>query len=867
MDVDDKTKIVFPVSQNSKDAAPDEGVDHEATVFVGKSLIKNSKNSNFSMNSGEFEPEVNLVQKSQLESVDATTFAPSINPSVVSTPEIAVNIGSNDSYVIKNRFELGELLGAGGMGAVYKATDRRKLEASDKNPFVAIKVLNDDFRSHPDALISLQREARKSQTLAHPNIVNVYDFDRDGDMVFMTMEYLVGDPLDVLLRERSGVGFSSDSALSILRDICDALIYAHSHNIIHSDFKPGNIFVTEKNGSKVFDFGISKAVKPSDSFVSSVNDHTVFDAASLGALTPAYASLEMLQGKDPAPADDVYALACVAYELFSGRHPYKKIPADKALEQKLTPKRIKSLGRRQWRALEKALSLPRATRTESVSEFSDDFFGTARWGLWFTAATIAGLSLVGAISAANYTSTTIDENALKKEVQVKLEQELLADRIVEKREGLYRLLNLGVVSSAWEADIKNSINRYEELAPEDKKTLADIQQGVARNLIEAAAVTIEAGRFEETEALLLRAESWQANEQDLSRLQASVAQQQQEQKDSILREKAIQEQQQRAREARRRKEIEQQQQRSIQQKIAMAMSSIEQNLRCGSSMDVRGDLAVTVERLRALDASLAMRVEPNIAADLNQCALKLSLSSPKLAQTVLNHAKTLFPNQAVLTKTKIDFCNHLKPGSGARGERFTCRDELAGAGQGPSLVVVASGEKRLAMGQAEVSISEFSRYCDTDPSCNLMLLADRGGAAAKSLPISGVDAASIDAYLEWLSTVSGYHYRLPSVAEWSQVARLDIGKENPDRNCHLRFGAIQKGGELVAAQSGKVSRQGLKNLVGNVQELATTTSGGLVALGGARTDPMSRCLATTERTHSGRADDITGFRVVRDIKG
>ncbi len=867
MDVDDKTKIVLPVSQHSKDAAPDECVDDDATVFVDKNLINKSKNSNFSVGSEHSSSQSELVQKSQLESADVTTFSPSINPSAVFPSERPINKGNNDSFVIKNRFELGELLGAGGMGAVYKATDRRKLEASDKNPFVAIKVLNDDFRSHPDALISLQREARKSQTLAHPNIVNVYDFDRDGDMVFMTMEYLVGEPLDVLLRERSGVGFSSENALSILQDICDALIYAHSHNIIHSDFKPGNIFVTDKNGSKVFDFGISKAVKPSDSFVTSINDHTVFDAASLGALTPAYASLEMLQGKDPDPADDVYALACVAYELFAGRHPYSKTPADKALEKNLSPKRIRSLGRRQWRALERALNLPRENRTESVLVFTEEFFGKTRWGVWLGAAAIAGVSLVGAISAANYTATTIDENALKKEVQVELEQQLLADRIVEKREGLYRLLNLGVVSAAWEADVRRSLAEYTKLAPEDKKMQADVRQGVARNLIDAAAVSIDAGRLEETEGLLQRAGLWQANEQELSRLQASVAQRQQEQKDKILREKAIQQQQQQAREARRRKDIEQQQRRNREQRIATLMSAIEQQLRCGSSIDVPGELATSVGRLRDLDASLATRVEPNIAADLNQCATRLSQSSPQLAQSVLNHAKDLFPNQSMLTKTKIDFCNHLKAGSGARGERFTCQDELVDGDSGPKLVVVSSGKQRLAMGQAEVSVGEFDRYCSSSSACNLPSSAGGRGSIDKELPIYNVDASKIDAYLEWLSASSGYRYRLPSEAEWRQAARLDVGKENPDRNCHLRFGAIQKGGELVATNSGKVNRQGLKNLVGNVQELAVTEQGDLVALGGARTDPMSRCLATTRRGHSGSADEITGFRIVRDIRG
>ena len=89
---------------------------------------------------------------------------------------------------LNGRFVLEECIGFGGMGTVYRALDLRKLEASDRKPYIAIKVLNAPFRSHPKSLIALQREARKAQTLAHPNIVAVYDFDRDGSMVYLTME-------------------------------------------------------------------------------------------------------------------------------------------------------------------------------------------------------------------------------------------------------------------------------------------------------------------------------------------------------------------------------------------------------------------------------------------------------------------------------------------------------------------------------------------------------------------------------------------------------------------------------------------------------------------------------------------------------
>ena len=98
--------------------------------------------------------------------------------------------------VVKDRFVLEEELGRGGMGIVFKARDLRKEEAQDRNPWVALKVLNDEFRRHPESLKALQRESRKAQHLAHANVVSVYDFDRDGGNVFMVMELLEGESLD-----------------------------------------------------------------------------------------------------------------------------------------------------------------------------------------------------------------------------------------------------------------------------------------------------------------------------------------------------------------------------------------------------------------------------------------------------------------------------------------------------------------------------------------------------------------------------------------------------------------------------------------------------------------------------------------------
>lgn len=267
---------------------------------------------------------------------------------------------ADNKIILNNRFVLEATLGAGGMGTVYRAKDLRKVEANDPNPYVAVKVLNDDFKHHPDAFVTLQREASRSHILSHPNIVTVHDFDRDGDVIFMTMELLQGQGLENLIRQHKGRGLPKDQALKIIRDVGLALAYAHQKHIVHSDLKPGNIFVTA-DGAKVLDFGIARLTNQAAG--------TDFDAGSLGALTPAYASLEMLNGEAPHPGDDVYAAAIIAYELFTGVHPFGRKSADVAEQEKLRPSPVKSLNKQQWRTLAAALKLRRQERLGDITRF------------------------------------------------------------------------------------------------------------------------------------------------------------------------------------------------------------------------------------------------------------------------------------------------------------------------------------------------------------------------------------------------------------------------------------------------------------------------------------------------------------------
>lgn len=269
--------------------------------------------------------------------------------------------------VIKNRFELVEVIGRGGMGLVYKARDLVKVQARDAHPYVAVKVLSEGFKKYSRAFIALQREASKSQRLAHPNIATVFDFDRDSDTIFMTMELLSGQPFDKLIARLPAGGLPKDTALRYIDDLCNGLAYAHKLNLVHSDLKPANIYLCDNGVVKLLDFGITRAFKQERNDTG--DDDTLFDPASLKALTPAYATIEMFERAPSDPRDDIYALACVSYELLTGTHPYKKVAAHKALELGLKPAPVRGLGRQQQKALFRALALRRDERTPTVEEF------------------------------------------------------------------------------------------------------------------------------------------------------------------------------------------------------------------------------------------------------------------------------------------------------------------------------------------------------------------------------------------------------------------------------------------------------------------------------------------------------------------
>ena len=248
--------------------------------------------------------------------------------------------------LLGGRYRIERELGEGGMGVVYLAADEQV-----PGERFAIKVLKEEL--HPDALALLREEVRKTRKLSHPNIVDVHSVNVDGQRLYVLMEHLEGKSLNALLEEEFGRGMPFSHAWPIIEDVGAALGYAHDHNVIHSDLKPANVFVTTSGRTKLLDFGIAR-----------VSRGPLLHAASgPRALTPAYASCELLEGKEADRRDDIYSFACVIYETLCGERPFGEFTALEAREAGTQVPPLQGLSRGQNAALAKALAFEREART------------------------------------------------------------------------------------------------------------------------------------------------------------------------------------------------------------------------------------------------------------------------------------------------------------------------------------------------------------------------------------------------------------------------------------------------------------------------------------------------------------------------
>ncbi len=265
--------------------------------------------------------------------------------------------------VLRNRYRVRAVIGHGGMGTVFEASDEYRLALAAAGQRLALKVLHTAVTRREEVLIELQREFQHLQLLSHPNIVRVHEFDRDGDIAFFTMELLNGAPLSGVLSVRNATALPRPYAFAIMRDVGAAISYAHSHGVVHGDINPQNIFITNDGDLRVLDFGASNKL---------LRDRWLPDSESADpgpVATPGYASCQLLEGQKPDTRDDLFAFACVAYVLLSGRHPFPNRTALEARAQRLRPRCPPGLGGPQWRVLREGLRWERDRRPSDVQKW------------------------------------------------------------------------------------------------------------------------------------------------------------------------------------------------------------------------------------------------------------------------------------------------------------------------------------------------------------------------------------------------------------------------------------------------------------------------------------------------------------------
>jgi serine/threonine protein kinase len=262
--------------------------------------------------------------------------------------------------VLRRRYRIEAMIGQGGMGTVFQVLDEFRLETPGTQR-LAIKVLHPAVAKRAELLAELRREFQSLQLLSHPNIIRVFDFDRDGASVFFTMELLTGAPLNRILQARKLLPLERPRALAVIRDIGAALSYAHSRGVVHGDLNLQNVFITGSGEVRVMSFGASHKARQT-ARAPDLELTLPFSAST-------YASCQVLEGERADARDDVFSLGCIAYLLLSGSHPFPKSTAIEAREAKVRLRRPADISGRQWQALRSALRWERENRPADVQQW------------------------------------------------------------------------------------------------------------------------------------------------------------------------------------------------------------------------------------------------------------------------------------------------------------------------------------------------------------------------------------------------------------------------------------------------------------------------------------------------------------------
>lgn len=311
-----------------------------------------------------------LVSEEQDNNLTCFAFAKPLNgkphTAVAALTRAKTSVGELPE-LIAGRYRIERLLGAGGMGAVYRARDLLSEQFGNPDPYIALKLLSEEFAETPDASALLYSEFALTRSLRHDNVLRLHSFEVDTDCrrAFITMELMRGLTLDKLLCERP-LGLPWCELHKIVQPLLDALAYTHARGVVHGDMKPSNVMVSEE-GVRLFDFGLGQA-----------QEGVLYGLPQLrrghfNAWTPGYAAPELLEGQPLAASSDLYGVACVIYELAGGKHPFRRLPSTQARDEHLERElqAPTNLPKHCWPALRTALAFEAVDRTITAAQLRD----------------------------------------------------------------------------------------------------------------------------------------------------------------------------------------------------------------------------------------------------------------------------------------------------------------------------------------------------------------------------------------------------------------------------------------------------------------------------------------------------------------
>jgi tetratricopeptide (TPR) repeat protein/predicted Ser/Thr protein kinase len=288
--------------------------DSEATI-IAQAPLRLDSDPTVTDQSQEQNPDATTVGVVQRMNSDAATIVSS-DATIVSgtsarrspSPEGANGPGANAillqiGTILGNRYEILQLLGEGGMGAVYKAADR------EVDRIVALKVIRPEMASNPEILARFKQELLLSSQVTHRNVIRIYDLGEAQGIKFITMEYMEGENLHQILKQRGKLDVAE--SVDIMEQVANGLAAAHREGIIHRDLKPSNIMRDKSGRVVVMDFGLARTFS---------GDGMTRTGAMLGTME--YMSPEQAQGMDVKASSDIFTVGLILYELLAGVTPF-----------------------------------------------------------------------------------------------------------------------------------------------------------------------------------------------------------------------------------------------------------------------------------------------------------------------------------------------------------------------------------------------------------------------------------------------------------------------------------------------------------------------------------------------------------------